>query len=265
MALWCTFGVGCDSDSSSQQNVQYFPQSPTGATTTLEVPADYATIQDAVDEAEQGDIVRVAAGTYTEDITITSEHFSLRGAGKGLTTIRGMVRIYDSTDVSFEGFAVQDGGIHARTSSVIITGNKITLNPGPGLWLDRCPNVLVSDNNISQNGREGILIDASHGVIGSNSVTHNTTDGIVINDSSVQVVANRIVSNGRDGVAVRSFQYRASPNLLQNLIRQNGGSSNYDIICFGGNTNPTGVGNTFDRCINCAECHRMDDPATYTD
>lgn len=264
MALWCIFGGGCDSESDSQQNLQYFPSSATGATTTLEVPDDYATIQDAIDEAERGDIIRVAAGTYTEDITITSKRFSLRGAGKGLTIIRGMVRIYDSTDVSFEGFTVHDGGIHARTSSVIISGNDITENPGSGLWLDECLYALVSDNDISRNGREGILVDASNGIIGSSSITYNATDGVVINDASVGLTGNRILSNGRDGVAVRGFQYHASPNLLQNIIRYNGGSSNYDIICFGGNTNPTGVGNSFDKCINCAECRSMDDPATFT-
>lgn len=255
--------TGCDSNSESYEDVQLFPASPVGGTKTLNVPDEYATIQIAVNAANSGDIIRVAARTYEENVSIDSKRFSLRGAGKGLTTIRGTVYIEDSSDVSLEGFTITSGGVHARRSSVIISANEIIKNPGPGLWIDECTHALVSDNAISDNGGEGMLIDASAGVFGSNVVERNGTDGVVVNNSSVQLVGNVIRSNTRDGVAVRGITYAASPNLLQNTIQRNGGVSNYDIICFGGNANPTGSANTFDRCINCAECRSFGRPPTY--
>lgn len=256
--------TGCDSEPESNLNDRLFPASPVGATKTLEVPAKYPTIQKAIDAARPGDMVRVAEGTYQENLSVKGKNFSLRGAGKGLTIIEGAIRIYDNEEVSLEGFSVLHGGIHARNSSVKMTGNEIGENPeGPGLWLERCILVIISDNHIHHNELEGILVDASQGVLGSNIITDNGADGVVINNSSPGLVANRILDNGRDGIAIRGFTYSASPHLLENIVYNNGGVSNYDIICFGGNANPTGVSNSFGRCINCAECRSFADTDTY--
>ena len=266
MLILLMFLTGCDSESDSSLNERLYPASPIGPTKTLEVPAIYPTIQKAINAAGSGDMIRVAKGVYQEDLSIRSKNFSLRGAGKGLTTIEGTVEIYDNEEVSFEGFTVLYGGIHARNSSVKITGNEIGGNiDGPGLWLDRCKLIIISDNDIHHNAREGILVEASQGVIGSNGVAHNTMDGIVINNASPGLTGNRVSENGRDGIAIRGFQYNASPHLVENIVQDNGGISNYDIICFGGNANPTGVGNVFNRCINCGECRSFGYPVTYQD
>jgi len=263
LLLFVVFGVGCDSDSKTDS--QSYPLLPVGPTRTLDVPEMYSSIQEAIKAAGTGDFIRVAAGVYSENILIDSKSFSLRGAGKGLTIIDGLVEIFNSREISIEGFTVKGGGIHVRNSPVRITGNEIIDNPGVGLWLEGCFNVIISDNVINNNEREGILVDDSAGVIGSTEVMHNKADGIVVNNSSPGIVGSRIISNGRDGVSIRGFKYYSSPELVENIIRDNGGVSNYDIICFGGNTNPTGGGNIFDRCINCAECRSFDNPITYQD
>jgi len=87
----------------------------------------------------------------------------------------------------------------------------------------------------------------------------------VLNNSSLIVLGNTITFNQRDGISIRGFTCCSSPELLENIIRDNGGASNYDIICFGGNVNPTGVGNIFDQCMNCAECRSFGEPLTYRD
>ena len=62
-----------------------------GSAAVLHVPADYPTIQGAVDAAASGDEIRIAAGTYTEQVVIASKNLKLIGesgavleAGPGL-------------------------------------------------------------------------------------------------------------------------------------------------------------------------------------
>src|SRR6266849_526796 len=46
----------------------------------INVPADYATIQAAVDAAASGDTIQIAAGVYTEQIVIVRKNLTLFGA-----------------------------------------------------------------------------------------------------------------------------------------------------------------------------------------
>lgn len=53
----------------------------------IRVPADFATIQEAVDAAADGDVVRVAAGTYAESILWAGKLLALVGEGPEATVI----------------------------------------------------------------------------------------------------------------------------------------------------------------------------------
>lgn len=264
--IFCTVVLmfsGCDSDSNLDSSSS--PTTIVSPTRTLEVPAMYATIQQAIKAAGSGDFVRVAAGVYVENLQIKGKDLGLRGAGIGETILVGTLTISETSETSVEGFTIKGGGIHARKSSVRISGNEILENPGVGLWIESCSNVVISGNTVWNNATEGIVFDDSSGILGSSVVTQNLADGIVLNNSSPTLLDNEVTLNGRDGISIRGFTAYAAPILLENLVRNNGGASNYDIICFGGNTNPTGVGNSFDRCINCAECEAFAAPVTYQD
>src|SRR5688572_17434671 len=63
----------------------------------LDVPRDYATIQAAVDAAEPGDTVRVAAGTYTESVKLRSG-----------VCLLGMGAKHTILDAQFEGRTLVD-------------------------------------------------------------------------------------------------------------------------------------------------------------
>ncbi|MFW9998292.1 MAG: right-handed parallel beta-helix repeat-containing protein [Candidatus Odinarchaeota archaeon] len=261
LLLWVIFGIGCGSDSNKESSS--YPVLPVGPTKTLDVPGMYKTIQKAIDAAGTGDFIRVDIGVYSEDLVIESKSFSLRGAGRGQTVIHGSVKIFNTSETSLEGFTIRGGGIYAINSPVRITGNEIIDSSGAGVRIENCPGFMISSNEIRNNGWEGIWVDDSPGIIGSNIVTQNKADGIVINNSSPGLAGNTITSNGRDGVSIRGFTYYSAPELIENTIQNNGGVSNYDIICFGGNTNPTGSGNIFGRCMNCVECRSFGMPVTY--
>ena len=68
------------------------------ATTTaadLNVPADYPTIQAAVDAAENGDRIQIAAGVYTGQVLISNKRLTLTGsAGTVLRAVPGMSQPY---------------------------------------------------------------------------------------------------------------------------------------------------------------------------
>lgn len=255
--------TGCDSDSNLDSSSSL--TTSVGPTTTLEVPAVYPTIQHAIRAAGSGDFIRVAAGMYTENIRVKDKDVSLRGAGTGQTLLLGSVEIINSSETSFEGFTIKGGGIHARNSPVRISGNEILESPGVGIWLENCQNVVVSGNTLSKNSTGGIVFDDSSGLIGSSVVTENLADGVVLNNSSPTLFRNEVLNNARDGISIRGFTTYAAPILVENVARGNGIESNYDIICFGSDTNPTGAGNRFGRCLNCAECETLADPITYDD
>lgn len=257
----CVWLAGCHSE--SKEDSRLYDPTEVGPTKTLDVPGAYSTIQQAIHAAGNGDFVRVAAGTYNESLTITKKNFSLRGAGTGQTILLGSIDIYDCSETSIEGITIRGGGIHVKNSPVRITGNEIYGSPIAGLWVEHASGMVLSNNHIHENGKEGIVFDDAQGVIGSNSVTKNATDGIVVSNSSPTVLNNIVTGNGRDGISIRGFAAYSAPMLFTNTSQQNGGVSNYDIICFGSNTNPTGSGNTFDRCINCGECRTFGNPLTY--
>ena len=85
---------------------------------TVTVPGDYATIQAAIDNVSDGDVITVAAGTYTENLVIDNpgKSFTLRGAGADVTTLdgnySGSVIVILSTGasvVTIEGFTIRNG------------------------------------------------------------------------------------------------------------------------------------------------------------
>lgn len=79
---------------------------------TISVPQDYPTIQQALDAAEPGEEIRVAAGEYEEHITV-EKSLTLAGEGPDTTIIDGKgtdnVVTVRANNVKINGFTVKNG------------------------------------------------------------------------------------------------------------------------------------------------------------
>lgn len=65
------------------------PAEPSKGRPRIDVPADHATIQGAVDAAESGSTIVVAPGSYKGDVTITTDDLIVRGVDRYRTVLHG--------------------------------------------------------------------------------------------------------------------------------------------------------------------------------
>ena len=56
---------------------------------TLRVPADFPTIQDAVDAAKPGSLILIAPGVYNEGVTVETEDLTIRGEDRNTVILDG--------------------------------------------------------------------------------------------------------------------------------------------------------------------------------
>jgi parallel beta-helix repeat protein len=79
---------------------------------TLKVPADFATIQEAVDAAVAGDTVLVSKGTWAETVSVTTSGIRLQGKGATIDArYLGNCIEVEADDVVITGFTLVNGGL----------------------------------------------------------------------------------------------------------------------------------------------------------
>lgn len=211
---------------------------------TLHVPADHATIQEAIDVASNGDEIIVAPGTYIEFIDFHGKAIRLKSSdGPDVTIIEGtgrddgVVQCINGEDANtvLDGFAITGGngmpyggGMRNENSSPTIRNcvfkKNTSASAGGGMYnLNSNPkisNCIFIDNSGSDGG--GIYNQNSAPCITQCefSENHVTNDGgAVVNDASSSVISNCIfVGNTSvdDGGALRNF--RNANSLLVNCL-----------------------------------------------
>lgn len=219
------------------------------AATTLEVPLQYATIQGAVDAADNGDTILVDPGVYygtivVNDKTVTlASRFHTTGNPEYIaqTVIDGndnsaAIEIDASNGMNYiVGFTIRnadDGIIVASPLTVLyskITETKDAIDFESGSW-----GSIVRGSVISKNRDDAIDFDGtSYGIIENNILTDNRDDGIEIRlprgivnaPPSYHIRNNIITGNGEDGIQV--IAYGGGPSnrsivISGNLIADNG-------------------------------------------
>lgn len=205
---------------------------PAAAQSKLRVPAQYPSIQAAIDVARAGDTILVAPGRYLEridfrgrDLTVISSHGPAQtvidggGVGTVVQMIAGETRaaVLDGFTITGGVHALYAGGVHVAEASPTLRNNRILDNRGGrhghGLSLLRSPAALIIGNQISLNrsfapgngsgGGGGIGVTGAGQVeIRANQITANRVDrhssggGINLVDAGApRIVANVIDAN----------------------------------------------------------------------
>ena len=86
----------------------------------LEVPGQYASIQDAVDTARSGDVVLVAAGTYNEAVEVTTDGIAIRGVDRSTVVLDGQHSLVNGFTVVSDGVAIENLTVHSYTQNGVV-------------------------------------------------------------------------------------------------------------------------------------------------
>jgi hypothetical protein len=145
------------------------------AQTTINVPADYPSIQQAINASADGDTVLVAAGTYYEQIDFGSHQVTVISAAGPETTI---------IDATFLGPVVTFGA--ASTRQAVLQGFTITRGAGQtfagGVRVSQgSPTIRgnIVSGNLGEGFGNGISIQFSSALVIGNTVTRNENDSEV--------------------------------------------------------------------------------------
>ena len=205
------------------------------AQNSIHVPTDQATIQGAINIANNGDTVLVAPGTYSENINFNSKAITVTSSGgAAVTTIDGGAIAPVVTFTSGEGFGsvlngftIQNGratfnsgydggGIYIASASPTITNNTIQNNAGcnGGGMVVNFSSALVQGNTIQNNNDSvcsggdgaGIYVGGAGSaqivgnVIQNNAATHSGNGGgMVLFAAGTPTIRNNIIAGNTTG------------------------------------------------------------------
>ena len=166
-------------------------------------PYNYTKIQDAVDNASDGDSIYVYQGIYYEHVLITKK-ITLTGQSRDQTTIDGsgtgnVIKI-QADGVTVKQFTLQHSGIGAyivHSSNNSILQNTI-INNWEGIGLLNASQCLISDNTVAHNYFEGInLVQTTFTTISDNSIIDHLQGIYLVESTENSIFGNTIGGNSR--------------------------------------------------------------------
>jgi nitrous oxidase accessory protein NosD len=234
----------------------------------IRVPDDYTTIQAAVNAAESGDKIQVASGVYCEHVVITKSNLQLQsppGANRAIITgdcpavnrLDAGIHVMNAQGVEIMGFVVEyfEFGIQLMNT----TGSRIHMNEarynktvtrtgvpagsrGMGIQLRASSSNMVSQNDLHENGRNGINVwgtgGASNGnVVRGNRLKDNNLENAVTNsacnlmvngNASDNIVAeNEVLGSYGVGIMIGPGTTITGNRFVQNRVHGFGGPGIY--------------------------------------
>ena len=206
-------------------------------------PNNYSKIQDAIDNASDGDTVFVYddSSPYYENIKV-NKSINLIGENRNNTIIdggeSGNVVNVTADWVNITGFTLQysannwyDVGIEMHSNCTKIFGNniwnnnrgiylfyssknkisdnKIYFNKYDGIFLWHSSNNNISGNNIYSNNQEGIALwkGSNNTVVSDNNISSNGAGIVLLASGNNKILDNRILDNKYEGIWLHYLSY----------------------------------------------------------
>ncbi len=159
---------------------------------TLRVPADFPTIQIAVDEAQPGDTVLIWSGSYSEHVFVDGNDITLRAKGKVrlmATQDDALLTVANCDGVRVEGLSFSGEGIHLAGVDNVGIRNVRVDGADVAIIISNFDGVSVRDGKFSDCER---VLDVNSGaeIAVANLTAVKIEHGVTLNDVSTASVEN---------------------------------------------------------------------------
>ena len=194
---------------------------------TIYVPDNHMTIQEAVNASNDGDMIIVRDGTYSENINVNKRLTIRSENGSAFTTViaanpKKNIFTVTADYVNIKGLTITGttsnkltdfaAGIYLSQANYgNISDNNISYN-GDGIWLWNSNNNIITDNIANSNGNYGIYLFSisDNNTIINNMVNFNNVSGIELWGSNNNMIANNNASGNDRGL----YLWDSSENTL---------------------------------------------------
>ncbi|MEJ2240849.1 MAG: NosD domain-containing protein [Candidatus Bathyarchaeota archaeon] len=214
---------------------------------TIVVPDNFSTIQDAIDNAVEGDTIFVKTGVYDEILQI-EKSLSLVGENQETTIInghnRGPVVYIHKDEVNISNFTILNGdtpasksssaqyfpystrlaGVHVSSAGHCFVMNNKIMNSGCGIWLYDSVNNQIVGNDIINNSNGVKIQSSARNIIGDNYIL-NSWAGISFSSTSSKdniLRTNNLVNNSASLYFSSIFLYSSFDNDIDESNTING-------------------------------------------
>lgn len=210
---------------------------------------NFAVIQDAVNAAGEGDLIKVSAGTYSQinnhgglaQVVYIDKRITIAGgynlsfadppdpvANHTTLDAQGRGRVIYVTGYSapvIEGFHITGGnaaglgggdtggGMLVSRGAAMLDKSTIFNNTPTGISMVDSA-VTLRENTVSENNSDGLFLSYSHAILSRNTITANLYSGLRIDDSTATLSENTISRNHSMGLYVHNSTITLNDNVI---------------------------------------------------
>ena len=229
VGAWCAWLGGA-----TAQDLKRSGDTDSGSGTTwhvaLDGSGDFVSIQEAIDQARDGDTVLIHAGHYTEDVTVHSkERLRVLGEDRDHVHVTGLNRVgtlhvgkwpYGAKNVEISGLTVQQ---HGGLGVGIFNGRDVilrNLQVNGFVFGQRVQKVRIENCVVGGSETTGLAFADSHATLIGN-VIHDNDHGVAVGGTSIVHLEGNVVTRNLFEAVVVADHGRAT--LLRNTFVKNGG------------------------------------------
>jgi parallel beta-helix repeat protein len=197
-------------------------------------PGNYTRIQDAIDNATNGDTIVVSdvSSPYYENLVI-KKSITVLGTGGSPPIIDGGghddVVFISADDVHLEWFTLQysgpgyfgDCGVEVVAANGVTIMNTTVTRNTEGIFLQRSNHSMITGNRFSQDNDTSIITQICNDTDISNNVIQSGGLSILLEQSTYTNISKNFIAHNTAGISLDASDHNT---IYQNIIRANGNS-----------------------------------------